>query len=129
MRNKVKRDVKKAKSVFYLSKLEEHRNDSKKLWKQLKHLGYSSKSNSSSKIVLDINNSRVHEPKAVADCFNSFFTNIAANLVEKLPHPKHIFSYTSESVLSFYRSKVSDPLHLEQVTDEFIEKSLRTSIL
>lgn len=112
MRNKVKSDVKKAKSSLYLSKLVKHRNDSKKPWKQLKHVCCNSKSNSSN-IVVDINNLRVNEPKAFANCFNGFFTNIAAKLVEKLPPLKHIFNYTSESVLPFCRSKVRDSLYLE----------------
>jgi hypothetical protein len=43
IRNKVQREVKSARSNYFSDKIEENKNDKKKLWKQLKDLGYKSK--------------------------------------------------------------------------------------
>ena len=56
LRNKVQREIKKAKSSFFKDKIEENKNNPKKLWKQFKSLGYSSKSKVNSKTVLNIDN-------------------------------------------------------------------------
>ena len=73
IRNKVQREVKSARSTNYFSnKIEENKNDPKKLWKQLKDLGYKSKTEEAS-IVLNINNELCHDSKTIADFFNIFF--------------------------------------------------------
>ena len=43
------------KAEYFSSKIEEHKNDSKKLWRQLKTIGYSNKTKGETKVVLDIN--------------------------------------------------------------------------
>ena len=43
LRNKIQRDIKKAKCEYFLSELEANKSNSKQLWKQLKNLGYSEK--------------------------------------------------------------------------------------
>ena len=63
LRNKVQREVKNSKSNYFKDKIEEHKNDPKKLWKQFKSLGYSNKSKVNSKIVLNIDNNICFEPK------------------------------------------------------------------
>ena len=65
-RNKVKKEVKTAKSDFLSSKMEENKNNPKKLWEQIKSLGYSNKSKSSPTIVLNIDNANCFEDKK--DC-------------------------------------------------------------
>ena len=45
-----------AKADYFSNKVEENKNDPKKLWQQLKSLGYKNKPNESSKIVLKIDN-------------------------------------------------------------------------
>ena len=57
----------------------------KKLWDQLKKLGYSSKKKESSNVVLEIDGETCFDPKKVANCFNGFFTTVASNLVDKSP--------------------------------------------
>ena len=43
VRNRVQRDIKEAKKFFFQNKVEQNRGDPKKLWSQLKSLGYDSK--------------------------------------------------------------------------------------
>ena len=45
LRNKIQRDIKNAKSEYFLSELEANKSNSKQLWKQLKNLRYSKKKN------------------------------------------------------------------------------------
>ena len=45
LRNKIQRDIKKAKSEYFLSELEANKANSEQLWKQLKNIGYSEKTN------------------------------------------------------------------------------------
>ena len=56
LRNKVNREISMAKADYFSNKVEENKFDSKKLWQQLKTLGYKNKSNESSKVVLQIDN-------------------------------------------------------------------------
>jgi hypothetical protein len=55
--------------------VEENKNDPKKLWKQLKDLGYKSKTEEAI-IVLNINNELCHDSKTIADFFNNFISTI-----------------------------------------------------
>ena len=73
MRNKVLREISITKADFFSNKVEENKFDSKKLWQQLKSLGYKNKQNESSKIVLKIDNAMCHDPKRIAESFNNFF--------------------------------------------------------
>ena len=43
-RNKLQQNIRKIKSNYISDKIQENYNNSKKLWKQLKNLGYSGKS-------------------------------------------------------------------------------------
>ena len=73
LRNKVQREVKKSKSNYSKDKIEEHKNDPKKLWKQFKSLGYSSKSKVNSKIVLNNDDNICFEPKKIAQNMDDYF--------------------------------------------------------
>ena len=59
----------------------------KKLWQNLKELGYQNKSKDSSNIVLDIDGKKWFESKEDADQFNKFFTGVATKLVGELSQP------------------------------------------
>ena len=70
-RNKVQREVKKARSQYFSDKIEENKDDPKKLWKQLKDLGYKGKTQESS-TVLKIENEICHDSKTIANYINKF---------------------------------------------------------
>ena len=83
-RNKVQRDIKIAKSVFFFSnKIEENKNSSRKLWQRLKALRYKNKKSDSSNFVLTVHDQNCHDPKTIANYFNEFLTTIADKLVQK----------------------------------------------
>ena len=67
LRNKIQRDVRMAKADYFSSKIEEHRYDSKKLWQQLKTLGYSNKTKGETKVVLDIDGETCFDSNKVAN--------------------------------------------------------------
>ncbi len=126
LRNEIQRDIKKAKANYFQNKIEEDNGDPKKLWKHLKNLGYSSKSNSSTSVVLDINGSSCFDAYTIACHFNDFFTSIAASLVSMLPTGLNVFGTQSDCFKDFYRSKGIQPdqFRLSDVDEDFIFKEL-----
>ena len=81
----MQRETRISKRDYLTNKIEENVGNSKKLWDQLKKLGYSSKKKESGNVVLEIDGETGFDPKKVANCFNGFFTTVASNLVDKLP--------------------------------------------
>ena len=104
-RNKTQKLVLKAKTNYFKSKLDENKNNSKGLWKSLKHLGMPSKTSKSaaSSIGLNIDDEICFDKHTVACHFNSFFTNVASNLVSKLP--KAAGRFAGNFAEKFYRNK------------------------
>ena len=126
VRNKVQRDVKTAKSLFFEEKIEENKNSPKKLWQQFKNLGYSTKQKETSNIVLNVDNINCHDSSIVANHFNTFFTNVAASLVAKLPAAPRIYYISSNIFRNFYRRVLSNNIcfELKIVEENFILKEL-----
>ena len=86
LRNNTQRLIKKAKQNYFQSKIEEDKTNSKKLWSTLKDLGTSKKlKTSAGNIGLNISGVLDFDGSNVANRFNEFFTNIAEELVKKLP--------------------------------------------
>ena len=105
VRNRVQRDVKKAKEYYFRNQIERNRNNSSKLWSHLKSLGYGSTCDSNSPIVLENNGSKCFDSKLVADIFNRFYTSVAANLVNALPASFNLFTSGSYVFRCFYQEK------------------------
>ena len=126
MRNQVQREIRKAKTNFFKDKIEENKDNPKNLWKQFKNLGYSSKSKSTSKITLDINNNHSFDPKTNSDHMNNFFLNVASNLVNMLPTASGLFSTISNLFKNYYYNKnvILNSLILEQITESFVNAEL-----
>ncbi|XP_072017060.1 uncharacterized protein [Amphiura filiformis] len=98
VRNKIQRDIKRAKAEYFSSKIDEHKNNPKKLWQQLKALGYSTKTKEQCKVVLEIDGETCFDSTKVADHINTFYTTVASNLVKKLPLTKNEFSTDSKKI-------------------------------
>ena len=126
LRNKVQRDIKKAKREYMKSKIDENKNDSKRLWETLKSLGYDNKSKSSANTVLDVDGIKIHDSKEVADHFNKFFTEVAEKLVGKLPEPSGAFDVDSDNFKSFYSHIPPDSFKLHEISEDFVFKELST---
>ena len=126
LRNKVQRDVRMTKAEYFSSKIEEHKNDSKKLWQQLKTLGYSNKTKGETKVVLDIDGEMCLDSYRAANYINEFYTSIASSLVNKLPPAKNIFSTESYVFKEHYKSKnvCTNAFKLSPVTIDFAYKEL-----
>ncbi len=104
LRNRVQRDVKQAKATYFQEKIEEYRNNSRKLWSIFKSLGYSNKG-SESNIVLKIDKEICSDNVKIANYINSFYTTVASSLVKKLPTATGVYSTSSEKFQDFYKSK------------------------
>ena len=126
MRNKVQNEIRIAKTNYFKDKIEENKGNSKGLWRQLKSIGYSSKSKNNCKIVLDIDNKSCFEPKTIVEHMNNYFLNIPSNLVNLLSTPSKIYSTSSELFKSFYLSKniSHNQFFLQHISENFVNTEL-----
>ena len=85
--NKVQRMIKDKKKNFVIGKLNDNIGKPKELWKSLKSLGLPSKRSSSATICLEKDGILSFDPKTNAEIFKDFYSNLANNLVKKLPTP------------------------------------------
>ena len=102
IRNKIQRDVRHAKENYFKVKLEENRNDLGKLFQQLSSLGYSDKCKGGADIVLEIDGDICTDKLSIAGSFNCYFTSVASSLVQKLPPPFNVFSFSTDNFRRFY---------------------------
>ena len=126
LRNKVQREIRKAKTNFFKDKIEENKDNPKNLWKQFKSLGYSSKSSSKSKVILDIDNNLCFNTKENSNHMNNYFLNVASNLVDLLPPAPGIFSIMSNLFKKYYYDKnvIPNSFILKNVTENFVNTEL-----
>lgn len=124
-RNIVTKEIRDAKENFIVHKIEEDKNDPKKLWRHLKHIGYKS-NKKHSHIVLDIDGKRCYDTKSVANHVNDFFTNIAQNLVNKLPLSTKKYDVDSQNFKNFYSKKgvLPDSFVLQEISEQFVFQEL-----
>ena len=98
-KNQVQKLIKK-RNNFHKINLEQKINNPKELWKTLKSMGLPSKVPSASKICLKDINKTVFNDTKYCSIFKSFFSNLAQNLVSKLPPSPNVF--TESKVASYY---------------------------
>ena len=95
------------KQIYLKEKLKENINEPKKIWKTLKSLGLNSKAKSNGKICLK-EDGKVHfDSNKNAEIFKNFFSNLATDLVSKLPSAPNI--YGMNSVLRYYNNLNVEP--------------------
>ena len=90
-RNKVQSMIKKKEKNFVAEKLNQNIGKPKELWKSLKSLGLPSKQQSLSTICLEKDGTLSFGQKAYAEIFRDFNSNLADDLVKKLPSPLNKF--------------------------------------
>ena len=108
LRNQVTHKIKKAKAQFIKTSIVENKGNRNptQLWRVLQDLGCSKKCKTKeTSIGINIDNSICFDKVKVATHFNSFFSDIAGNLVDKLP--PIIGKYGYDFVKKFYLDKVS----------------------
>ncbi len=93
--------IKRKQRNFIKVKLTENKCNSKELWKTLKKLGLQTKNESQAKICLGKEGDFSFDPKANAETFKDFYSNLALNLVRQLPLPTKRFG--PNSVKEYYK--------------------------
>lgn len=102
LRNQVHQKKKVAKSEYINNKINEYKQQPKKLWQILKGLGTTSQSKTKpGNIGLNIDNEICFDKQKVSDKFNIFFTTVSSSLVNKLPPCTGRFGLSYPSVLQF----------------------------
>ena len=124
-KNLVKNLIKKKQRNFVKVKLAENKCNSKELWKTLKKLGLPSKNEGQSKICLGQEGNISFDPKANAETFKDFYSNLALDLVNQLPLPTDRFG--PNSVKDYYKhlNLENKNFHFSPVTKEIVLKLLQ----
>ena len=83
---------KKSKQNYYSNLLEKHKDNAKQRWQILKEItGKVQKKNQSLPTTLETENRIISDKNAIAEEFNTFFTNIGPNLANKIPQISKTF--------------------------------------
>lgn len=123
LRNSVQNKKADAKSEYLANKVEENKNNPKKLWQTLKSLGTSSKdTRTRPNFGIKINNEICSDKSKVADTFNQFFTTVASSLLKKLPTGTG--QYGPIHLLNYYSNFTHNNFSFRQVTEEAVKKIL-----
>lgn len=107
IKNKISKEIKNAKDLYFKSKLIFHKNDLKKSWEIIKKL--SGKTNKKDEIVELIDNDIILTDKTdIANSFVNFFSNIAQNLDDILPNSTiSPYTYITSNANTFFISPVT----------------------
>ena len=104
--------IKKKQKNFIAEKLNQNISKPKELWKSLKSLGLPSKQQSSSTICLEKDGILSFDHQANVEIFKDFYSNLASDLVKKLPKPPNKFG--TGTVREYYKN-----LNLEEKSFAF----------
>ena len=85
-----------------VGKLNENIGKPKELWKSLKSLGLPCKKATRSSICLENNGTLSFDSKTNAEIFKDFYSNLAGDLLKKLPSPTNKFGI--EAVKKYYKN-------------------------
>ena len=95
--------IKNKKKTFVVGKLNENIGKLKELWKSQKSLGLPSRNRSSSTICLEKDGILSFDRKANAEIFKDFDSNLANDLVKKLPNPPN--KYGKDAVEKYEKER------------------------
>ena len=111
----MQRLIKKKKKIFSSKKLEENIGEPKELWKTLKKLGLSKTKTTLTNICPTENCGLSFCSLSIANNFKQFFSNLAQNLIEKLPTGPNKFDINP--VREFYKplNLAENPLHFNSL--------------
>ena len=127
LRNKATKVNRKKKAKHFQNKVEENKDNPKKIWDELKTLGYSNKSKEKESIVLEVDNKKIFDNGKVASVINNFYLNVADSLVKKLPSIEKIYDVGSNIFKNYYLSKgvVPSKFKLKCVSETFVLNELK----
>ena len=101
-RNIVQNLIRKKKKAYFKEKQKENTKNSKKLWKTLKQLGLPDKRSPSTNIWLEAKNGLTFDQYTISKVFKKLFSNLANDLVQKLPAAAKKFGNKS---VDYYNDK------------------------
>ena len=127
LRNKATRVNRKKKAKHFQKKVEENKDNPKKIWDELKTLGYSNKSREKQSIVLEVDNEKIFDDTKVASVINNYYLNVAASLVLKLPIIDKIYDVGSNIFKNYYLGKgvLPNKFKLKCVSESFVLNELK----
>ena len=104
------------KNDYFENKLNECIGKPKELWKALKFLGLPNKTFSCEVRALKVNKTVQHDTNLVLGGFKDYYSNLAGNVLKKLPKPRNKF--TINSVFQHYKGIIqSDSFNLATVSE------------
>ena len=96
----------------------------KELWKTLKALGLSNKDSIATINAPKDNKVVKYDPKSISKVFQTFITNMAKTLLQKLPPPPN--KYVIDSVKKFYKNlNLTTKFQLKPTTEDIVLKLLK----
>ena len=122
-RNKVSSMIKSAKNDMYKAKIEKGKDDPRTIWKIFKEYGASRKT-ATNEIIngLRQNSQLISDDKEMANVFNKYFVNVAAQL--KGPAETSDFKHIAEHVNSKVASNTS--FHIPEINSSFVRNFLKS---
>ena len=125
-RNDVENIIKRKKKIFFENKLNENIGKPKELWKTLNDIGLPKKSSSGAQnnIGLKEKGKLIIDPTATSNIFKTFFSDIAKNLLDKLPTAPNRFC--KNSVSAYYNNlNLENKFNFSHVTVETVQEILK----
>ena len=123
-RNEVQKLIRTKKKAYFESKLTENIGKPKELWNCLKSLGLKFESSISNINCLENDKSVNFDVKDIAKSFSAYFSNLAENLVWKLPNPSN--KYGVLPVAQYYSHlMLTKKVELLPTEKDYILKILR----
>ena len=123
-RHKVKKLIAEKKRKYFETKLTKDIGKPKELWKTLKALGLPNKVSIATINALKDDKVVKYDPKSISKVFQTFFTNMAKTLLQKLPPPPN--KYGIDSVNIFYKSlNITTKFQLKPTTEDIVLKLLK----
>ena len=118
-RYKVKKLIAEKKRNYFETKLTENIGKSKELWKTLKALGLPNKVSIATINALKDDKVVKYDPKSISKVFQTFFTNMAKTLQQKLPPPSN--KYGIDSVKNIYKNlNITPKFQLKSTTEDIV---------
>ena len=116
--------IAKKKKEFFEKKLKECIGNPKDLWKAIKSLGLPNKSGGCIVGALAENQVVKHDTKSILKTFKSFYSNLAGDLLAKLPKSPN--RYTVKFVSDYYEKvSLSEKFTLDSITEGYLFNVLK----
>ena len=111
----LKKNIREAKRIYYLSRLNKSKGDIKNVWRVIKDIICNDKENTIPKNFI-INNLPCSDKQAIANEFNKFFINVGPSLANDITQP------LNQSYNDFLSTNVTSSLKFHTVSEDYVLK-------